>query len=721
MTDHWASPTNYSFPVTVLHNKKRKFQRQWLEAHKWLVYSPSVDGAFCKCCFLFATSDNLGKFVTDPFRNWNKASSEFNHHHQLKYHEAAQEKAELFVSSMKKVQTDIKSQLDAKVEAQIHINRQVLASIIQTVLLCGRQGLALRGNNDDGILQEDNVSNFNALLKFRIDAGDELLRKHLQSCSSNATYVSKKTQNNLINIIGEQIRDRILAQVKAARHFTLLADEATDSGNWEQLSFVLRFVDAENKIHEDFLQFLPCDSITGEALSQQILQCLQDWGLEVGDIRGQGYDGAANMAGKFKGVQARILTLNEKALYFHCAAHCLSLCVVKSCQVVQVKNMLTALKDVAAFFNFAPKRQRKLEVVLSTAFPDKKKQKMVDLCKTRWVEKHTAFETFADLYQVLFDCLGQITEDSAQWDGETVTKAAGYLHCLSTGNFLVAFVVTRKCLQYLKPLTVNLQKKAQDICAAYREITDLTNCIQELRRNVDAVFPDWFQEANGMSQALVQSDIQPPRRVGRQVLRDNQPADNPEDYYKRSVAIPFLDHLSRELTDRFKNADLAKDGLLLVPVNTVQQYPQGCITVPDGIRCLATLWEGDLSNIDDLDPEFKRWCSKWCKAEAEGNTVPGTIAEALLHCDSRFYPNLHRLLRLLCTLPITTSECERSISRLRMLKTYLRSTMGKERLNGLALMRIHRNVPVDITAAIDTFSVRFRTRMSLLPATLLNM
>ncbi|KAL8561762.1 hypothetical protein ACOMHN_010697 [Nucella lapillus] len=214
------------------------------------------------------------------------------------------------------------------------------------------------------------------------------------------------------------------------------------------------------------------------------------------------------------------------------------------------------------------------------------------------------------MYQVLYDCLGKITEEAARWDSDTMSRASGFLRCMSTGEFIVAFVVTRKCLQYLKPLTVNLQKKAQDIVAAYKEIADLTNCIQELRRNVNKVFTDWFAEANHMSQALVQDDIQPLRRAGTHILRDNQPADNAEDYFKRAVAIPFLYHLSIELHDRLKHADIANDGLLLVPVNTVHQYPQGCTTVPEGVKCLASLWEGDQPNTNDIEPEFNRWCNK---------------------------------------------------------------------------------------------------------------
>lgn len=190
-----------------------------------------------------------------------------------------------------------------------------------------------------------------------------------------------------------------MSKVENARHFSLLADEATDSGNWEQLAVVLRFVDDKEEVHEDFLEFVECRATTGEYLAGKLLDCLNKWQLDVADIRGQGYDGAANMAGKIKGVQARISTLNEKALYFHCASHCLNLCIVKSCENEMVKKMLATMTSLAAFFNFAPKRQRKLEEVIQTAFPDSHKKKVVDLCKTRWVERHTAFETFASMYQ----------------------------------------------------------------------------------------------------------------------------------------------------------------------------------------------------------------------------------------------------------------------------------------------------------------------------------
>ena len=60
------------------------------------------------------------------------------------------------------------------------------------------------------------------------------------------------------------------------------------------------------------------------------------------------------------------------------------------------------------------------------------------------------------------------------------------------------------------------------------------------------------------------------------------------------------------------------------------------------------------------------------------------------------YPNIQKLLKIFATLPVTTATAERSFSTLRRLKTYLRTTMTGERLNGLALMTIHRDISTKI-------------------------
>ena len=87
-------------------------------------------------------------------------------------------------------------------------------------------------------------------------------------------------------------------------------------------------------MREYFIGFVECDEgITGSALGTKILGTLQGYGLDLHKLRGQAYDGAANMSGA---TRALIREQYPLALYLHCASHVLTLCinlaVVKSLQ-----------------------------------------------------------------------------------------------------------------------------------------------------------------------------------------------------------------------------------------------------------------------------------------------------------------------------------------------------------------------------------------------------
>ena len=56
------------------------------------------------------------------------------------------------------------------------------------------------------------------------------------------------------------------------------------------------------------------------------------------------------------------------------------------------------------------------------------------------------------------------------------------------------------------------------------------------------------------------------------------------------------------------------------------------------------------------------------------------------------YPSLAVLFQILATLPVTTATNEHSFSALKYLKTYLRNTTKEVRLNGLALLNVHRDI-----------------------------
>ena len=77
--------------------------------------------------------------------------------------------------------------------------------------------------------------------------------------------------------------------------------------------------------------------------------------------------------------------------------------------------------------------------------------------------------------------------------------------------------------------------------------------------------------------------------------------------------------------------------------------------------------------------------------------------------DRPYDPNITKCLKIFYTLPVATCECERNLSALRRLKTYLRSTMSQTRLTGLALLHIHYNMDIDFDEIIRRFA-RLRPR-----------
>ena len=72
-------------------------------------------------------------------------------------------------------------------------------------------------------------------------------------------------------------------------------------------------------------------------------------------------------------------------------------------------------KIASFFFNNSPKQQlalHKFTEDLHQREPDtSKRQKLKELCKTRWVEWHNAFEVFLELFE---QCLENIVEPSSR-------------------------------------------------------------------------------------------------------------------------------------------------------------------------------------------------------------------------------------------------------------------------------------------------------------------
>lgn len=310
LKSHRVLPSSFKLRTRLEYGKQRSFNQTWLNEYKWIKYSPDVDGVYCKYCALFSDSDKIDKLVKTPLCFWTIASQKFKKHSESDGHKRASVLANNFIKLMISKQQGVDVQLNTTVAMQISSNRLKLYPIIQTILFCGQQNIPLRrGHRED--ISSTNPGNFKALLKFRVEAEDNLLKNHLETSAKNARYTSKVIQDDIINVIGEYIQGKILSEVQeGSKVFSIIADEARDISNKEQMSLIVRYVDSHPVIHESFIAFVECNGTSGEDIANLIeTKCVNTLKLDMNMCRGQGYDGAGNMAGHCSGAAKLIAGL----------------------------------------------------------------------------------------------------------------------------------------------------------------------------------------------------------------------------------------------------------------------------------------------------------------------------------------------------------------------------------------------------------------------------
>ena len=645
IVSHLYQPENVVFPASQEGKQMRSFQSSWFLKYPWLTYSRMENDGYCAYCFVFAfDNSSLGVLVRSPMVRFKKALETLQLHDIAQYHRDASVKAVALIDVMEGKHVSIANSLNETYSIQVQRNRKVLKSIMDTVQFCGQQGIALRGHRDDSMHLDDqcnNPGNFQALLQFRCNAGDNDLSLHFKECARNSTYRSKTIQNDILNVFGDMIKETIIAEVKAGKHYAIIADEVQDAASIEQISVVLRYVhklkdDCRYTIKECFVAFKELHRImTGAAIAESLLDELRELGLNLDHLRGQGYDGSGAMAGSVQGASSIILQRHPLA---------------SSCSDVLVRNMMGSVSEVHKFFEHG-KRQDKLTEVIEATMPDTKKVKIKSLCRTRWIERHNALEVFVDLYPAIIQSLRDISmmEDSVKWNRETIQSATGLLGCIEKFSFVISLVVVFNTLCYIKGLTVLLQRlESLDIVKGIQMVAEVKELLNDVKENIVERYQIWHEQAVRLVQQSDCEEPSIPRRCKTQTLRSNVEADVPEVYYRRTLAIPFLDHLLNELGERFtSHANIAALGLCLVPKVLIEKNDWNI-----HVQSFAKMYESDLPAPLLLDAELHAWKMKFCKWKPED--LPTTPLAALNQCDNRAYPNTFTLLQLLCTIPVTS-------------------------------------------------------------------
>ena len=487
------------------------------------------------------------------------------------------------------------------------------------------------------------------------------------------------------------MQEQILREVSETKFFSILADETTDFSRQEQLTVCLRYLTPDERLVERFLCFAVAPDLTGKGLSDQLMGILTEMNVDTNYMIGQGYDGAAAMSGELNGVQKHIQDVCPSAVYVHCACHSLNLCLVKAAQIQAIKACVTLMQSIAVFFTDSNKRLADLKKAIEENCPESSRTRLLKHCDTRWVEKQTAIQVFKELYPAIVVSLQRISgwRDNGSGSGRAVMFLRSF-----DSEFHVSLQVLNVVLAVTKPLSSKLQGVSQDLAQAVNSIQECVDVLETFRND------DTFDEAFQRAEDTFAEQLVMPRMAGRQAQRNNVPADTPLQYYKRAIFLPYIDTVVGQLKARFQ-------GHSSIACKLVRLLPTFCTTqtfanIEDSVQLYRRFLPDD-SDALDVEVEFKRWTAYWARKPEDDR--PGRPLNALQAAISAgTFPCMVILLRIFCCLPVTTASGERTFSALKYMKSYLRSTMTEDRLNGLSHMYINKDMKLDYEKVIDIFS-----------------
>lgn len=709
----WKPPPGFVFPGNKEGKKTRHFRRDWLDKYAWLAYSnvPGCEGGFCKHCVLFARtcggrgSQALGVLVVKPLSKYKKALAILEEHQKTQYHHFSVSQAEALISVHEKQITSVDVQLDEQKRKKLEENRRKLSSIVKTIILCGQQNIPLRGHRDSGRVsvgesESDRGSgNFHALLQFRVDAGDTYLAEHLEKSASNCLMTSAQIQNELITSCGNVIKNIIVSAIHKAGIYSLIADETTDVAKNEQLALGIRYVDVDkSEVREDFMGFMIVEKTTGKAIAESVRRKLESLNLDIKKLRGQGFDGGSNMSGIYRGAQAIINAEQPLAFYIHCASHRLNLSLGKACSVQAIRNVMGTIENVSSFLSHSSGRVLIMEKHVEDLYMEPgKKKRLKPLCQTRWVERHDSVIVFYDLLPAIVASLNEISKTSS--DNKVTSLASCYQSAICKFEFVMALSVCVIVFGITKPLSVHLQKSALGITDAYDLIDECNKSLTSCRSEH---FTSVFKFAKEMATTLG-VEVEVPRIVGKMRHRVNVGSSSPFEHYKINMFYPFVDYLLSELTTRFHKNH---------PVFELQQIIPCAVDKinVESVIATASIYSEDLPNPTALPSELITWKARW--KEVPIHDRPSTAIAAFKECSH--LPNVKQLLQLMATIPVTSCCVERSFSALKRIKTEIRSVMKEDRLEGLSMLEIHKDVLVEVDQVIDDFARDKNRRLLLL-------
>ena len=456
-------------------------------------------------------------------------------------------------------------------------------------------------------------------------------------------------------------------------------------------------MDDDYVISEDPIGLVSLPNTTADTIVSVIKDLLIRCILPLPLCRGQAYDGASAMQGRKKGVATQIREEVPAALPVHCFAHSLNLCLQDAAKKIKLlRDALETVREIVKLINFSPKRKH----LLSTKLCNDEGVTLKPLCPTRWTVRTGAIDAVLKDYTILMDTMEEVSRTTHDEYG---VKANGILSILEKFETLFGLRLGHLLFGPAEEVSKTLQGKDTSIQEAVSAVRLGKRFYERQRedKEFDRFYDRVVEEANHLK--IGEPKLPRYRRAPARLDDGSQPHTyrTPKDYFRRQY-FEACDLLIGELEDRFEQKGLMEHVLLLESLLLKAANGNDCSTELNEID--KSLYKDDL-DIDRLRRQILLLVDviRVGVPSVKEVTSVRTICDAMNHehAYKTTLSEVHKLLRLFLTIPLTSSTAERTFSVLRRLLTYLRSTMTEQRLNNCLLLHTHK----DLTDNIDLLAI----------------
>lgn len=700
--------TDWIYPVDS-HGRKftpSNFYRNLANGEKvkreWLMYSTSKDAVYCFCCKLFGKSlTNLSN--REGCSDWKHLSIVLSRHEKSNLHKSNIGTWSNLSTILSKGVAINQSQLRL-LDVEKKYWYRIIERIISAIQFLCRQCLALRGSSSK--LYENNNGNFLKLIE-TFSKFDSVMEEHVRRTHKNQSsdiisrnYLGDKIQNELIDLIGLKVKNTILDLVRKYKYYSIILDCTPDVSHTEQLSVILRFVllnelTKKIEIREHFIEFCPITDSTGAGLCNYVTDLLLKLNLSIHDLRGQGYDNGANMRGIHSGLQTRILNINPRAYFVPCSAHSLNLVVNDAAKIsFEVSGFFDIVQEIYVFFSASTKRWS----VLKTCISDLTLKPLSD---TRWSSRIDAIKPLRYQIGQVYVALLKVMEASASSKDFSASHLARSLATkIQNYNFLCSVIIWYNTLFKINSLSKLMQNKSINLKVCLDCLNKIKTYLTDLRS--DKGFNEILVDARELAEEL---EIEP-NFASIQTVRlrkkkkqfdyesNDEPIIDPKINYKVNVFFSILDTTLSSLDERFKELKRFNNifGFIYKMFRLTQEELRiSCENLSFHLKDESRK-ESDI-DANDLFDEINCLKCHMPESTGENDLDPQVILQYILENQLiSTFPNIAVTIRIFLTLPVSVASGERSFSKLKLIKTYLRSSMAQERLSYLAIMSIESEI-----------------------------